>query len=257
MGLRAVVKKREPTVAKLPEKLVPLDQLPMTHNANAYLTSRFLDPHKLSSDWGLMYCPDDPHPLVADRIIIPIYMGGKLAGWQARYIGEPMNNNPPKYFTMPGTQRNAILYNYDRAKQYPFGVLVEGVVDVWSIGGQGVAKFGSSLSSIHTQLLSAAWGATGIALLSDGDVWADPKKREKYERVRSVLLRPGMFKWGVLELQLPEGVDPGNLNPTSVWNFIGRIAQEKGYDRPFFHPEAFKLTCPALSAGEPAAIATV
>lgn len=242
--VQIVVEPPKPRKAVLPETVVPLDTLPPYHPANHYLLDRgYSDPARLARTWGLMYCPSDPHPLVTNRIIIPVYYDGMLAGWQARYIGEPPTNNIAKYFTMPGMQKTAVLYNYNEAARFDFGLVVEGVTDVYSIGSQGMASLGASLSHHQIQLLKARWQHTGVAYVADGDVTDDERKKARYEQMMELLRTPGLFEWGVLEVRLPQGYDPGKMAASHLWQYIAEVAKRNGYAHDIFYPEAYSAAC--------------
>jgi hypothetical protein len=237
MGLTVKpVAKRRVVVAQLPPKCWPLDTLPENHAAVKYLASEQFEPFSTAVDWQLQYCPDDENPNVANRIVIPIYWEDKLVGFQARYLAKsPPSDNIPKYYTMPGTPKRQILYNYDRAKTTRFGVIVEGATDVWRIGRQGVAFLGNSVSEQQARIISATWARTGICLMIDPDLIH--KKREKphrpteYEKIRELLMRPGLFEWGVLEVVLPQGTDPGSFpSKTALWEYIIGAANAQGYN---------------------------
>jgi len=217
---------KEKVEPALPETIMSLGALPTTHAARQYLDRRgYMVEHAIET-WNLLYCPDDNHPFVRDRIILPITMEGKLRGWQARYVGEP-EDPEPKYYTMPGTQKNSILYNYDRASKFPWGVLVEGVTDVWSVGFQGVCRFGSTLSAHQLNLLTLAWHESGVILLADGDVKTTEAKAKTHATVLETLKHPGNFKKGVVEVLLPEGADPGKLSAYQIWSRINDEAHRQ------------------------------
>lgn len=226
-------------IPELPEKLVPLSQLDPSHHARQYVEQRGFDVDKLVELYQVAYCPDDPHGFIADRIIIPVRQDSKLVGWQARYIGDPPSQIP-KYFTMPGMRKSRVLYNYDRAKQYPVGVIMEGVTDVWSVGGQGVNVFGSSARDAQRRLIHAAWGDTGIVLLSDADVTETEDKRKQYTKLRDSLL--SLCRWGLLEVRLEDG-DPGDMLAEDLWVYILRYAERVGYQHPIFDAAALQYSC--------------
>lgn len=213
------------TKATLPPDCVPLSRLSRDHDAVQYLIGRGFDPAELERDWQVMYCYRDVNPNVSERIIIPIYDDTGLRGWQARYVGTPPSSNIAKYFTMPGTPRNQLMYNYHRASKYDFGILVEGVTDVWKVGMNAVATLGNSFSSHHFQMAQAAWGKTGVGLLFDNEP-DDEKKVAKYNKVLNLLRSPGAFAWGVLEFRLPPDInDPGDLPTHLVRPYLARYAE--------------------------------
>jgi hypothetical protein len=238
---RPVASEPKPVTPELPEKLVPLTQLDPAHHARHYIENvRGFNIDKLVEIYQASYCPEDPHPFISDRIIIPIRQEAKLVGYQARYIGDDISKHIPKYFTMPGMKKTRILYNYDRASQYPVGVIMEGVTDVWAVGGQGVNVFGAAASGTQCRMIHNAWGDTGIVLMSDADVMDDEEKRKQYEALRKALMP--LCRWGVLEVRLPEG-DPGSVWSEDLWAYILRYAERAGYKHPIFDSAAFQLAC--------------
>jgi len=229
---------REKKPIKLPDKALPIINFDESHHAVSYLEGRRFNIDYLFKYFRVLYCLDDPNPMVAGRIIIPVYMNEQLLGWQARYVGdEDLPPNIPKYYTAPGTQRNQIVYNYDIARGHSFGVLVEGPTDVWRTGISAVATLGSAVSKTHIQLMQAAWVDGGMGLMMDHDYRTKPRKKEDeptaYEKLRQTLSDPTAFKHGMLEIELPEGMDPGAFDSTqSLWDFISQQAAEKGYQLP-------------------------
>jgi len=225
---------REKKPIALPDKCLPIINLDASHHAAQYLRQRNFDPQYLFDNFRVLFCLDDPNPMVAGRIIIPFYMNGELVGWQARYCQEaPLTPNVPKYYTCPGTQRNQTLYNYDIAKQYPFGVLVEGPTDAWRVGPMCVASMGSAVSRTQIQLLQVAWAKGSIILMLDPDYINKPRKEPMvptpYEQLRDTLAAPTAFENGMLEIVLPDGTDPGGFNSSEeLWSEIKRQAAAKG-----------------------------
>jgi hypothetical protein len=229
----------EPIIPELPDKLIPLTQLDPSHPARQYIERRGFDIDLVVDMYQVAYCPDDPHPFVDNRIIIPVRQQSKLVGWQARYIGEAPKHLP-KYFTMPGMRKMQVLYNYDHASQYPIGVIMEGVTDVWTIGGQGVNIFGSSVGEHQRRLIHSAWGQTGIVLLSDSDVGDTEEKWKQYTKMRDSL--QSLCKWGMLEVRLPKG-DPGDYSSRELWSYILARASDAKYQHPVFDAAAFERAC--------------
>lgn len=228
---------RPPRPMTLPDKCIPINNLDASHQAIKYLEGRQFGIDYLFQSFSLLYCLDDPNPMVSGRIIIPVYMNLQLVGWQARFIGDDLpSDNVPKYYTAPGMQRNQTLYNYDNAKGFNLGVLVEGPTDVWRVGNSGVAPLGSSVSSTQIQLMQTAWKAGGLILMLDPDYVSKPRRQvdtpTPYERLKTMLSDPTVFKSGMLEVVLPAGTDPGKYEQTNLWAVITQIAKQKGYQLP-------------------------
>jgi len=234
MNLRTTraIAAHKPREMCLPAVHQPLHELPAHHPAMQYLTRRGFDPAILASESELYYCAHDRNPFVSGRIIIPIRMGGKLVGSQARVVAEPVADEP-KYYTAPGTPKSRVLYNYDHAKETMFGVIVEGPADAWKVGPQAVAILGSSLSQTQLGLIGSAWGSTGVALMLDPDFVKkprhDPSRPTQYERIRGALSTPGLLAWGLLEVILPDGTDPGSLDRATIWDHVHRAARAQRY----------------------------
>jgi len=230
------------TIPRLPERTVPINQIDTWHSASKYLADRNFDLDKLATDWSVLYCEEDTHPFVDNRIIVPVNYDGKLVGWQARYVGK-CPKQLPKYFTMPGMRKKRVIYNYDRAKNYTTGIITEGSTDVWTLGFQGIATFGAEVSSHQISMMVNAWGDSGVILLPDGDVLTTPDKKKRYERLRGRLLESAAFRWGVLEVLMPEGTDPASMSSKELWNHILHEAKRQGYQHEIFSEHAYTGAC--------------
>ena len=220
-----------------PGTCVPLNTLPASHPAMVYLREhpkRPFDPYKLFEDWNLHFCVDAPDDgtddglipgteiharLVRNRLIIPIYKNGMMVGWQARAI---VDGEKIKYYTMPGFRKSTLLFNGDRARQYDFGVLVEGFFDAARVGPRAVAAFGHKLSHIQRDLLMAYWNQTGMCVMLDPDAMEDMERLSR-------LMHPHAFKWGAFSVCLPPGFkDPAEMSYESLWSLIANHARVRG-----------------------------
>jgi hypothetical protein len=145
-----------------------------------------------------------------------------LVGWQARYVGKPPGSNIPKYLTSRGFHKSAWLYNYDTAKDFSFGVIVEGVTDVWRVGERAVAIFGKNISSTQARLAKAAWceGSLGICLDSGED--------ESMERSHELMGDRVSFRGGVFGVYLANGRDPADCSYDEIWGHISESAMREG-----------------------------
>ena len=196
---------------ELPGDCVPLSSLTPPHPALDYLSSRErpFDPAVLSRSYGVCWCRSSGFPTAEKRIIIPVFQGGVLKGWQARYPGEldwKAKGAPPKYWGAPRMRKRSLVYNIDRAAAYGTVAVCEGVTDVWSFGSMAVALLGCSLSEDQlTTLTSAARGAT-FAVLLDAD---KAGKRAVDDLARRIARKAGPGKVAVVGL--PDGKDPGSL----------------------------------------------
>ena len=208
---------REPEEVGPPGYVIPLNELPAAHPAISYLASRgWEDLQELIQYYGVGFCcaaPDKFHT-AEGRLIAPIYFGGKYVGWQARVIGEPMKNQP-KYYTMPGLQKSKILYNFDIASRYPFGVVVEGVTDVWAYGPPAVGLLGKTASTRQRSLIvdmtrSGRW--QHVIIMLDGD--AVDEMQELCDLLAGV---PNLSC-----IQLPNGNDPADIDRVTLYSYTSK-----------------------------------
>jgi len=97
-----------------PGYCLPLSALPRNHRANIFFERRRFDPSYMEKTFGVTFC-EMPYErlkpglryMLKNRIIFPISAGGKIVGWQARYVDEngcgvPPDKSVPKYYTSPG-----------------------------------------------------------------------------------------------------------------------------------------------------------
>jgi len=216
------------TTFAMPGWCRPVAELHAGHEARRYLEGRGYDPDVVGPRFGLSYCLQADHDLsIAEgRLIIPVRRGGELVGWQARRLD---GRKRLKYFTCPGMATGRTLYNQDLALAGPVVVLVEGVVDVWSVGPAGAALFGHTLSDAKRDLILGAAPARPwvVVLLDAGEKGADPGAIAR-------ALEPG-FPGRVVVASIPleappgdlrrplgpgEKPDPGSLTTGAVWRCI-------------------------------------
>lgn len=198
-----------------------LHLLPPDHHANVYLRDRGYDPDWLSRNLGVGYCEvaHEDFKMANDRVIIPIIFRGDYVGWQGRYIGD-CPAGTPKYYTMTGMKKTQILYNFDRAKSYPYVVLTEGATKVWSVGDHAVAQLGDKLSGMQAQLLAVNWKTVVVYL--DGK--AEARSEEAQHSLKGVPQ--------VVRVQLPEDREPGDYTRAQNDEIIKQAARAQGVELP-------------------------
>lgn len=118
-------------------------RLPTGHSAlfdqhRRYLRGRGFDPDRLEKLWDLRGI--GVHHRLGWRILIPIYLHGKVVSWTTRALG----TGGAKYLSARPSEEaishKTLLYGSDFARHAI--VIVEGPVDVWRIGPGAVATFG-------------------------------------------------------------------------------------------------------------------
>lgn len=192
--------------ARWPGRRVLVNEMWPNHPARLYLTERGFDVDVLARDFQVSYCieAEDDFIFAQSRIIIPVLQDGKLMGWQARCVGELLDKQTPKYLTMPGMKKTHVLYNFDKAKQHPYAVVVEGVTDVWAFGPESVALFGKTISEQQIDLIARTWNKVYVVLDADALPEARQVQAALAARVPEVIL-----------VYLPKGHDPGGI-PTAT-----------------------------------------
>lgn len=215
----------------MPETSRLITELPSCHPAVSYLRDeRGYDLDYLVRYFRVGYCENSAqYPAVSNRIMIPIYMGGKLVGWQARLIGERYwkTSSAAKYYDLPGMSKRMVLYNHDIASQFPFVVIQEGVTDVWSTGPYAMALLGKSISYTQRRMLAfPPFRDKPIVLMLDGD--AQEENRSITDEMKRE--HPG----GVIEVPLADGCDPGQYSPAINLSLIQEAARAQKVALPSF-----------------------
>lgn len=225
----------------LPGPVTNLVSLPEDHHAKVYLRHRGFDPNELGQALQVGFCAEarEEFQLATNRIIIPSFMHGKLAGWQARYIGERdwKACQFPKYYSMPGMSRSRMLYNFDCASQSPYVVLTEGPMDVWAVGRPAVATFGKCISPEQKRLIASTWHHGCVIVLLDPD--AKDKTFEITRELRDVVRK-------VVPVLYEDTHDPGSLPRWKIWNFIQQSLTRVGVDLTTFSRVETKVSKEAI-----------
>jgi len=91
------------------------------------------------------------HPTYQGRVIIPYFFRGKVIYWQARAMDEAIQ---PRYKN-PSVEKANVFFNMDEVYRYTDEPLFvsEGPIDALSIGKNGVALLGSTLTEFQLQAL--------------------------------------------------------------------------------------------------------
>ena len=216
---------------QLPDWRSIADLVP-NHPAVEYLSSvRGFDVGELASVWGVGYCQVNValQPSFCHRIVVPVWRPRRdfgtglvewmLAGWQARFIGEHMPANEPKYLSAAGMPTSQLWYGLPQAlgSDGPI-VIVEGVTDVWRLRAGGLALLGSELPSRHQMmLLQHYFSHRPIVVMLDGEA------REKAIDIERMLRCTRMVSTGdrrVIRVDLPHGQDPATLTRGELWATI-------------------------------------
>ena len=168
--------------------------------AREYLAQRNFDAGELERRWGVWYCERSsiPRPRIRNRLVIPVYRlesdwespsGGnriELAGWQARLIGEPTDDEP-KYMTMAGMRKSTLLYGLPQAVETSGPIVVcEGVTDVWRLRTNAVAIFGNTISDEQRRSLVAEFRNRPLVVLFDRESTAAAEQKTLLKALHTV-----------------------------------------------------------------------
>lgn len=162
----------------------------------SYLVDRGIAANQIAQ-YDIRWCPVGKY---AERVIIPIMMGGVLRGWMARLIREPVGKEQ-KVLHPLGMKSSLLLFGLDDVAPDSAVVLTEGPFDALRIGG-AVATMGAKMSPQQRHLLQER-GITTVVILYDGD----NSGRRAAKRVGRELVAAGFT---VEIANLPDGVDPGS-----------------------------------------------
>jgi hypothetical protein len=177
--------------------------LPTIHKD--YLRRRGFDPVEIQDKYHVRACWEGGK--YKFRLIIPIYMNFKLAGFTARDVS---GKSSIRYKNQPQHECPILperwVYNIDRVTGDTV-VILEGAFDVWRMGNDFVSFLGTEATTSQTAALVNKGVQRAILLY-------DPEE-EAQEIAEQIAYDLGMFIPEVeqIELDLPEGKDPADLTP--------------------------------------------
>lgn len=227
--------RRSVAAVKLPDQSVSL-AIPAALPARRFLERRGFDWVDLADRYGLAYClrAEEAWWRATGRLIVPVVVGGRLVGWQARSLDSEAK---VKYWTMPGMRTSAAVYGIDALAASPIVVVCEGVADAWSLGPGGVALFGKTMSQAQRDLIRAAAppGAWAVVLL-------DPGAERESARAAAALAEafPGRTVETSVPLDLTDAAfrgrtgdrakaDVGALTTVAAWSVVARASEDPDF----------------------------
>lgn len=142
---------------------------------------------------------------INNRIILPIYYRGYLAGWQARGI---LSSHTPKYINCPDSDISKTLWPFSPPKGNSV-VLVEGIIDALSVrrveGVSAYATFSKAITQEQINILKE-WKVTSVTL------WWDKKDAQSEMETAVEKLKMQFSEVYVLDLsEWPKDKDTGNF----------------------------------------------
>ncbi|MGA2255423.1 MAG: hypothetical protein ABSG53_12225, partial [Thermoguttaceae bacterium] len=156
-------------------------------------------------------------PQIVSRLLIPIYTletqtVTRLAGWQARYIGD-CPDDVPKYLSCKGMKKSQLLYGLpDAVGSQGAVVIVEGPTDVWRLGPGAIALFGKDMSLPQQGLLDRFLPGRPVVVFLDRDA------QDKAAELQTTLLDRGRV---TVLAELPDGRDDvGDCTQEEAWQQV-------------------------------------
>lgn len=204
------------------DNILRLSELHPSHPAILYLQSRGFDPQHLEERWQIGYVNGycEGYTPMTDRIYIPIHQNGELVFWQGRHVGEANWKYTPKYWGRRNVAKKKILYNWDVAKRFPWGILVEGVTDVWAMGDHAVAMLGDRFSEFHSDMVRRHWDVL-VVLVDNMETYL--ASEDQFDALRRNNVR-------VVRVDLPDDQDPASADNDVAWDCIDRTCRQEGLD---------------------------
>lgn len=226
-----LVRKGKP---QMPGKLWRLDKLAAKsprHPAVLYAQQRLMDVDELGAVFGIGFCPEPRHRAAENRLIVPIVLHGKIAGWTGRYFEQDRPPAVPKWYHDPNMEKSKLLYNFDNAKSQHTKFLVEGPGDVWGCGTRGLAVLGKTISSEQIELLQTCCsGDSALVLLLDPKQDAKSAARGDLHHLEKVFRELNSRTWlagKLLPVYLPDELDPGEIDRGYLFELVNRVALQK------------------------------
>jgi len=218
-----------------PGELTRMDRLDPDNVGCRYLRTRGFNPAGVGRCYGVSYCSYG-RPFGGDfkfdttnTVVFPVWMHGKLVGWQARLLYNPESLTdaeckafgftydtekgkyirPPKYFTSPGLSKGTVLYNFDNAVKSDIVVVVEGPTDTLAVGPSAVGTLGKGVTDDQIRMLISNWKHVVVLLDPDASAESEMLVNEISKTVPSTL-----------QLNLEGYSDPGSAPTKEIWRQI-------------------------------------
>lgn len=209
----------EPRVSIRPLRF-PSPHFPLNDFGKQYLSKRGFDPDYITKEWGVLQT--GPVSFLDGisynhRILIPIYWGGKTVSFQSRDI---TGKSDKRYLTCPMKReeihhKNILYGKQDKLKHSNGIIVVEGVTDVWRLGNNAVATFGTSFKG--EQVLELAKLNDKFFIVFDNE----PQAQEQAHKLM-IKLRTLGKKVYVKKVKS----DPGNMNQEEANKFVCSIIKK-------------------------------
>jgi len=179
---------KEAKVSIYPLKL-PYPTIKLNEVGKRYLRGRGFDPERLEREWGVLQTGPTCFLDMArydNRILIPIYWGREMVSFQSRDI---TGESEKKYLACPSRRektkhKNVVYGKEERWPETDSLIIVEGITDVWRLGGYSVATFGISFTTEQVLLLSKMAGR--FFIIFDNEPQAQEQARKLAVKLKAL-----------------------------------------------------------------------
>jgi hypothetical protein len=187
---------------------IAFGESPTARMARKYIMSRGFLLEELSKK-GIGYIEGKNEELYG-HIIIPFFKKGKLIYYQGRrYLGFGTKYHNPSYDEM-GVGKNVILYNEDSLDKYSEVNILEGALNVLTLGDNGIALGGKVVSDWQKSRLMGC-KVTRFNIILDSDALEEAFKLAMYLTLAHKEVRV---------IRLPEDKDPNDLGRIKTLEII-------------------------------------
>lgn len=212
-AIAALTEQKEPPVKATEALKLPPEAHALQPKSRFYkylLNRGFDDPIAVATVYGLRGCTTGRWK---DRILIPIYQGGKLVAWTARALQNPVN--APRYLSTSNAIKSTV-FQEDELKRGRVLFITEGPFDAMKVdyygydsGASATAVFGTSITIDQIIILSrVSKNFKRTVILLDPDA------------VESTFNLSDWLPNAIIG-HLPDGVkDPGDLTEDQVKNLL-------------------------------------
>lgn len=172
-----------------------------------YLESRGFDPQEIVSRWGILGTGKEAKNGYSNRIIIPIYQGGRLVSYHSRDItGEAKIAKKACKIEDEVVHFKDTLYGYDRVKSNTV-IVSEGPFDVWRWGYGAVCTWGIKFSERQVDLLTTFKNI--FIIFDSSNLEAGKQELQAAEQAEKLADRLAIFQnvWIIDDL----GSDPADM----------------------------------------------
>lgn len=145
----------------------------------------------------------------AFRLMIPVYMDGRLIAWQGRHVGADKVRYRASSIEESLLNIKDIVYNLDNCVGYDTVIAVEGVMDCWKIGDGCVALFGISVKDSQLRLLADRFSK--VCFMFDPEPLAQQRARECARKLELMGTEST-----VICMEDTSSEDPGDMLPSEV-----------------------------------------